>query len=162
MSPEAGLRHLIDCEVINMMEDGSRKDDLTEALRTVSSTSCWLFAYESDTSNEPGSRKEYTRLQRIVDEKNTDGPPISVPISGLCIADRVFHYCVHAEDPVRFEDVLADQERLVVGDKKYWASHNVVLKFISRLVDVANVYASQRWRIPLEVYFETNNETDTR
>lgn len=161
LSPEAELRRAIDLEIIKTLEDSNQQDRLIRALSSVSSTACYIFAFESSMTLGGDRRKEYRRLKSIVNEFNANDEQISVPVSGLCIADRVFHYCVHADDPIRFKDVLADLERPSDGDKRFWGSHNVILKFISRLVDVANVYASQRWRTPLEVYFETSDETDT-
>jgi hypothetical protein len=154
MSREAGYRRIIDEQVIYRMDE-SREKEFLKALLKISSTACYLFAFDSTLRLGGNPRKEYIRLQKYVERSNAKKKSIDVPISGLCVADRVFHHCVHAEDPVKFIDIEADQARPEDWDQRFWVSHNVVLKFISEIVEVVNLLASQRWRIPLEVYFET-------
>lgn len=159
-SGEATFRRLFDQKLLNLLPEDETKEYLRYALTTISSPACYVFAFTSDLALGGGGKDEATRLHEVVDESNITGQVIKVPISGLCVADRAFHYCYFIEPTTKtpkFASELADpaQKRRPKDQYDgYWASHNVVLEFISKLVNTCSTYASQRWRIPLDVYFK--------
>lgn len=167
LSGEVGLRHLFDAELLKLLPEGETKDSLKLALTTISSPACYVFAFTSDLALGDGSQVEAARLREVVDETNNTGQPIKIPISGLCVADRAFHYCRSIEPtsntPV-FAVEQADPDQTGrprdQSGSSYWASHNVVLEFISNLVNTCSTFAGQRWRIPLDVYFKPRPGTD--
>lgn len=156
-SGEVGFRRLFDEELLNLLPEGKAKDSLKRALTTISSPACYVLAFTSDLALGGGIKDEATRLREVVDESNKTGQLIKIPISGLCVADRAFHYCYSIEPTPMFAVELADpgqKQRPRDQYDGYWASHNVVLEFISNLVNTCSTFASQRWRIPLDVYFK--------
>jgi hypothetical protein len=165
-SGEVGFRRLFDAELFKILPDSQAKRLIEHSLAVVSSPACYVFAFTSDLSlnNQPG--KEMQRLQEIVEEFNKSDNEIRIPISGLCISDREFVYCSGVEPVTNtgiFETEVADlscQKRKTMS-KPYWASHNVVLKFINHIVNICATYAGQRWRIPLDVYFNPSGGSDS-
>lgn len=157
LSPEAGLRLGLYLELLNQLPNGITKDALKRALTTISSPACYTFAFKSDLAKEGAVKDELSRLIEVVDESNKANQLIKVPISGLCVADQSFVFCHSVEPTPEFtikhsDDIGEKQSR--EGASRYWASHNVVLEFISHLANTCNTYASQRSRIPLNVYFK--------
>jgi len=159
-SGEVGFRRLFDAELLKLLPEGEAKESLNHALTIISSPACYVLAFTSDLALRGGSEDEATRLREVVDESNKTGQPIKIPISGLCVADRAFHYCDSIEPTTNipvFAIKAADpgqKQRSRDQYDGYWASHNVVLEFISNLVNTCSTFASQRWRIPLDVYFK--------
>lgn len=160
---EIGFRHLFDAELLKLLPDNEIKDSLKLALTTISSPACFVLAFTSDLALESGSKNEVTRLRELVNESNNTGQLIKIPISGLCVADRAFQYCIERTNTPVFAVELADDgENQRPRDQYdgYWASHNVVLEFITNLVNTCSTFASQRWRIPLDVYFKPRPKTN--
>lgn len=156
ISGEAGIKLGLFLELLNLLPDGDSKDSLRKALTRISSPACYAFAFTSDLTVEGGTKDELARLLEVVAESNKSAQHIKVPISGLCIADRAFQYCQSVEPEPVFNVELAEAspvQQLEGGLNGYRASHNVVLEFISNVVNTCSTYASQRWRIPLNVYF---------
>jgi len=155
---------MFDAELLKILPDSQTKRLIEYSLSVVSSPACYVFAFTSDLSLDSPTGKEYLRLQELVEESNESGHAINVPISGLCISDREFVYCSAVEPATNtglFETEVADlncQKRNTT--KTYWASHNVVLKFINHIVNTCCTYAGQRWRIPLDVYFNPSGRSD--
>lgn len=152
ISGEVGPRLLFYNELIDLLPEGKRKDYFKRILFRVSSPACYAFAFTSDLALEGAIKDEASRLQEVVEESNIH-KRVKVPISGLCVADRSFQHCITVDPSPQFEVELADDQRPSDESQSYWASHNVVLKFISHLVNACSVYANQRWRIHLDAYF---------
>jgi hypothetical protein len=164
VSGEAGIKLGLYLELLNLLPDGDAKKSLRRALTTISSPACYAFAFTSDLALKDGTKDELTRLLEVVEESNKSGQQIKVPISGLCVADRAFQYCRSVEPTPEFAVESADadpEQRTEAPTDGYRASHNVVLEFISNVVNTSSTYASQRWRIPLNVYFKPPDDSET-
>jgi hypothetical protein len=154
-SGEVSFRRLFDEQLLELLPESTTKNLLKCALTIISSPACYVFAFTSDLALSGNRKDETIRLREVVDEINNTGQQIKVPISGLCVADRAFHYCRSAEPTPEFTVEPADSgQTQQPRDDGYWASHNVVLGFISNLMNTCSTFASQRWRIPLDVYFK--------
>jgi hypothetical protein len=157
VSGEAEVKLGLYLELLNLLPDGDAKNSLRRALTTISSPACYAFAFTSDLTLKDVTKDELTRLLEVVEESNKSGQQIKVPISGLCVADRAFQYCRSVEPTPEFAVEFADAnpvQRTEARTDGYRASHNVVLEFISHVVNTSSTYASQRWRIPLNIYFD--------
>jgi hypothetical protein len=160
-SVEAGSIRLLYKKLLTLFQEGQDRDFLKDVLTKIHSPACYVFAFTSNLKLSNGRKDEMTRLREVVDESNNTEEPIRVPISGLCVADRAFYYCDSTEPTPKFAVVLADSgQKQRPSDNNYWASHDVVLGFISNLMNTCSILASQRWRIPLEVYFKPRRETE--
>jgi hypothetical protein len=156
ISGEAGIRLGLFLEIIDQLPEGEKKDVLRAAVTRISSPACYAFAFTSDLALEGARKDELSRLLEVVDESNKTNRIVKVPISGLCVADRSFQYCQSVHPEPEFTVEQADEiktEEAVLPKNGYHASHNVVLEFISNIVNVCSIYADQRWRIPLDFYF---------
>lgn len=163
ISPEAGLRLGLYLELLDQLPNEKTKDSLRRALTRISSPACYAFAFNSDLTTEGAVKDELGRLQEVVVESNKEIRRIEVPISGLCVADRSFQYCHSVEPAPEFTVEQADdnaEQHPPDESGRYWASHNVVLEFISHIVNTCNMYAAQRSRIPLNVYFKPPSGAD--
>lgn len=161
-SGEIGFRRVFEAELLKLIPESSVKPLLEQALTTINSPASYVFAFRSDLAAGHELNQERFRLQELVCASNKGGVEIKIPISGLCIADREFLYC-DAVEPVTnspsFSTVGADfaTQPRSTDLSKYWASHDVVLQFIAEVVNTCSTYSSQRWRIPLEVYFKPSS-----
>ncbi len=155
---ERGFEMIFQQKLLDLLPDnGNIKEQIRHALFDISSPACYLFAFTSDLAASRSIQDEQGRLQQIVDAANTADDDILVPISGLCIADKGFSYCSAIDAANRLVSLdyevpdLRKQPR--PRGRKYWGSHNVLLKFESELANTCAVHAGQRWRIPLDLYF---------
>ncbi len=165
-SGEVGFRRLFDAELMKILPDSQAKKILQHALTVISSPACYIFAFTSDLDLDGHPEKENQRLQEIVEESNKGKNPVNIPISGMCISDRLFVYCEAVESTSNtgiFKSESADlnQQQRQSDPNRYWASYNVVLRFISHIVNTCSTYSSQRWRIPLEVYFNPSSRSQS-
>jgi hypothetical protein len=100
---------------------------------------CYIFAFSSDLMN--GSESE--RLNECVKKLNDgSGVKITLPISGLCVADKCFTYCTEMEStPPRFKTIQKDKE-------------SNTLEFILNVINTCNVRAAQREKLYLDMYLK--------
>jgi len=101
---------------------------------------CYIFAFDSDLKK----KSEYKRLKGIVDDLNRkDQDKIAVPISGLCIPNKIFLHCTHArkKDPV-FQEIKQNE------------THNVIIEFLIHLIDACSEYSLQRSTIKIAQYLK--------
>jgi len=155
---ERGFELVFQQKLLDSLQlDGNLKEQLRHALFDISSPACFLFAYTSDLAPSRSIHDEQARLQQTVDSANVGDPQIFVPISGLCVGDKGFSYCSAIDATGRsahFDYEIPDVAKQPrPRGRKYWASHNVILKFESELANTCAVHSGQRWRIPLDVYF---------
>jgi hypothetical protein len=150
------IRLILDLELINLLPDEEKKKYWREVLTPIRSPACYAFAFTSDLVLDGARKDELGRLLEVVEESNQEKRIVKVPISGLCVADRSFQYCQFVKPDPLFEVEIADvstEQRTTPRPNGYQASHNVVLEFLNHIVNVCNIYADQRWRIPLNTYF---------
>jgi hypothetical protein len=162
LSGEKGFETLFRSQMIDTIPDGSIKSIMKNALFTISSPACFVFAYATDLIQQSGSTNEIDRFIKAVNKSNNDNETqINIPISGLCIWDRLFHYCKYIE-PITNSGIFASELNDFVAENKsgengiedYQVNYDVVLRFICEVINTCNVYSYQRSRIPLEVYFQ--------
>jgi len=158
---EAGFVRYFNKRLLDQLKDEALKDLLEYVLFAISSPACYLFALTSDLTDPSNTVKEISRLDDAVAQSNQGRPMITIPISGLCIMDRLYYYCTsvvpYSGEGV-FSHIVANKNELTRQAKdragNYFASHGVMLRFLSDIVNTCCVYAHQRSRIPLEVYLE--------
>ncbi len=157
---EDGFMRQLCGELLRLLPEGQERNLLNELLTRVNSPACYVFAFTSDLA-AGGRKDEIGRLREVVDESNNTGEQIKVPISGLCVGDRAFHYCRSTEPTPEFASAHNSHGPAQrSGDDGYWASHDVVLGFISNLMNTCSALSWQRWRIPLDVYFKYGPQTE--
>jgi hypothetical protein len=106
------------------------------------SPACYIFSFDSDLKE----KTEYERLKEVVDEVNSnEDVSIYVPISGLCIPDKCFLYCVNAKKDPDFKTV--DN----VDDC------NIALEFLIHIIDTCNLLSAQRDQIYIAPYLRDIN-----
>jgi hypothetical protein len=159
LSGERGFEYLFQQKLFDLLPDNNEKLIMQNALFTVSSPACYVFAFGTDLAPSSGITNELLRLEEETESSNLGSEKVILPISGLCVADRGFAYCstlgtngMHPSFSFEKEvspGVYSDQQKRIFGVR-----HNVVLKFISEVVSSCAVRSHQRWRIPLEVYFD--------
>lgn len=155
---ERGFELVFQRKLLDLLQiDPNLKEQLRHSLFDISSPACYLFAFTSDLAPHRSIQDEQVRLRQTVDNANVGNPEILVPISGLCIGDKGFSYCSAIDTTgrlVQFSYEVPDlQTQPRPRGRRYWGSHNVILKFESELASTCAVHAGQRWRIPLDVYF---------
>lgn len=148
----------LDAQILGLLPDTREKQEFERWRRSVNSPACYIFAFQSNMRGKREPRREEQRLREVVEEKNQESErPVYIPITGICIADRTFLYCVGMDENtkvVTFHNEPTSLQQQQSDDKSYRADHRVVLKFISQIVEVCNVFSNQRWRVPLELYFD--------
>lgn len=160
LPPVIACRKMLDIEALKMLPDSKRKKAIEQGLLIVSSPACYIFAFSSNLTKNSNSSPdaERERLHEAVDYfNNMDGNKVNIPISGLCVTDRVFTYCCNVDQQTStgsFETIHTGSTDKINGKKNsYHADPDVVLKFISHIVSISAHYAEQRWRLPLDLYF---------
>jgi hypothetical protein len=164
-SGEKGFEILYHQKILDQIPNDNIKDFIKRTLFTISSPACYIFSFSSDLTSPNESFKELERLKRVVKDLNEGGHIIRIPISGLCISDRSFTRCIAIEAESNegvFDSEVATEFEFdrFKKSERYHASYNVVLRFLSDVINTCNVYSHQRSRIPLEVYFQLDNEND--
>jgi hypothetical protein len=103
---------------------------------------CYVFAFATDLREST----ELSRLTDVVNESNTDGPQVRVPLTGVCVPQAGFVCCADANaEPPAFVECAPD------------GNLTEVLGFLVHLVDGAGLLSSQRRQIVLGNYlFETS------
>jgi hypothetical protein len=160
LSGEKGFEMLFRSKLIDKLPDDTTKTLLKDALFRISSPACYVIALDSDLGLMDNCVNEQKRFTRAVNKSiKINEIKINIPISGLCIWDRLFYYCKYI-NPLNNEgiftsEVLNETEKQdFINNNDYKVSHSVVLRFISEITNTCNVYSYQRSRIPLEVYFQ--------
>jgi hypothetical protein len=158
LSSERGFEVVFHKRLLKLIENKTLRDQIYHHLFDVSSPATFIFAFTSDLQKNGTIEDEKERLIEEVADSNSNGDEIRVPVNGLCIADAGYTYCsafVPNPKVVKFESEVpnfAEQPR--PRGRKYWASHNVVLKLEASLMNICAEHSLQRWRIPLDVYFK--------
>jgi hypothetical protein len=158
LSSERGFEVVFWKRLIKLVEHESLREQIGHHLLDVSSPACFVFAFSSDLSKKATIEDEKERLLEEVKSSNEAGDITEIPLNGLCIADRGYAHCTaFSANPAvvkfdcEFPDFLAQRKS---RGRKYWASHNVLLKFEATLMNVCAEHSNQRWRIPLDIYFK--------
>jgi hypothetical protein len=157
LSSEHGFEVVFWKRLLKLVEHENLREQIGHHLLDVSSPACFLFAFSSDLTKKATIEDEKDRLLEEVKAANNNGDEIQIPLSGLCVSDRGYTYCsAFSPNPavVKFESEFPDfSEQRKPRGKKYWGSHNVLLKFEATLMNTCAEHSNQRWRIPLDVYF---------
>jgi hypothetical protein len=133
------FREIMLSEIVQVLEEKAFIDkDLAEKYKnslSVHSPACYVFAFKSSLSK----KNENKRLQETVQKANKDfGYDLKVPISGLCVSEKVFVSCINANnEPPDFEE----------------ATSYPILHFMKTLLNTCNTLSQERWQIPTEIYF---------
>jgi hypothetical protein len=158
LTSERGFEVVFHKRLLKLVENETLRDQIFHHIFDVSSPATYIFAFTSDLSKQSTIEDERERLLEEIKSKNGTGDEIRIPINGLCIADTGYTYCsAFGPNPavVTFEAEFPDlPEQPRPRGRKYWASHNVVLKFEAALMNTCAEHSLQRWRIPLDVYFK--------
>jgi hypothetical protein len=158
LSSERGFEVVFHKRLLKLIENETLRDQIYHHLFDVSSPATFIFSFTSDLSKEATIEDERDRLLEEVNTSNGNGVEVRIPIVGLCVADTGYTFCsAFSSSPavIKFESEfpnLVEQPRRRRG--RYWASHNVVLKFEAMLMNICAEHSLQRWRIPLDVYFK--------
>jgi hypothetical protein len=158
LTSERGFEVVFHKRLLNLIENETLRDQIFHHIFDVSIPATYVFSFTSDLSSKSTIEDERERLLEAVKASNGTGDEIRIPINGLCVADTGYTFCsAFGPNPanVRFEAEfpnLTEQPR--PRGRKYWASHNVVLKFEAALMNICAEHSLQRWRIPLDVYFK--------
>jgi hypothetical protein len=158
LSSERGFEVVFHKRLLRLIENETLRDQIYHHLFDVSSPATFIFSFTSDLSKQATIEDETNRLVEEVNASNASGAEVRMPIVGLCVADAGYAFCsAFSSNPgvIKFESECPDlvaQPRRRGG--KYWASHNVVLKFEAMLMNLCAEHSLQRWRIPLDVYFK--------
>jgi hypothetical protein len=158
LSSEHGFEVVFWKRLLKFIEHDTLREQIGHHLLDVSSPACFLFAFTSDLAKKGTIEDEKERLLETVRAANKDAEEIQIPLTGLCIANQGYTYCsAFSPNPpmVKFESESPNfvEQRKPRG-QKYWASHNVLLKFEATLMNTCAEHSNQRWRIPLDVYFK--------
>jgi len=106
------------------------------------SPACYIFSFSSDLKE----KSEYERLKEVVDKVNiNENVPIYVPISGVCIPDKCFLFCVDAKKDPKFEVFHKDDEC------------DITLEFLIHIIDTCNIFSAQRDQIYIAPYLRKND-----
>jgi hypothetical protein len=158
LSSERGFEVVFQKRLLKLIDNKTLRNQIYHHLFDVSIPSTFIFAFTSDISKQGTFEDEKARLLEEVNASNSDGDEIRVPVNGLCIADTGYTFCSgFSPNPavIRFESELPNlSEQPRRRGRKYWASHNVVLKLEAALMNICAEHSLQRWRIPLDVYFK--------
>jgi hypothetical protein len=158
LTSERGFEVVFHKRLLNLIENETLRDQIFHHIFDVSIPATYLFSFTSDLPGKSTIEDERERLLEEVESANGTGDGVRVPINGLCIADTGYTFCsAFGPNPavVKFETESPDlTEQPRPRGRKYWASHNVVLKFEAALMNVCAEHSLQRWRIPLDVYFK--------
>jgi hypothetical protein len=158
LTSERGFEVVFHKRLLNLIENEILRDQIFHHIFDVSIPATYVFSFTTDLSSQSTIEDERERLLEAVRDSNATGDEISIPLNGLCIADTGYTFCsAFGPNPtnVKFEAEfpnLTEQPR--PRGRKYWASHNVVLKFEAALMNICAEHSLQRWRIPLDVYFK--------
>jgi hypothetical protein len=158
LTSERGFEVVFHKRLLKLIENETLRDQIFHHIFDVSIPATYVFSFTSDLSKQSTIEDDKERLLEEVRSSNATGGEIRIPINGLCIADTGYTYCsAFGPNPeiVKFESEspnLTAQPR--PRGRKYWASHNVVLKFEAALMNTCSEHSLQRWRIPLDVYFK--------
>jgi len=158
LTSERGFEVVFHKRLLKLVENKTLRDQIYHHLFDVSSPATYIFSFTSDLSTESTIEDERDRLLEEVKSSNKAGDGIRIPVNGLCVADTGYTFCsAFGPNPavVKFESEFPDlTEQPRPRGRKYWASHNVVLKFEAALMNTCAEHSLQRWRIPLDVYFK--------
>jgi len=158
LSSEHGFEVVFWKRLLKLIEHETLREQIGHHLLDVSSPACFVFAFSSDLPKKATIEDEKHRLLEEVKAANKDADEVQIPLTGLCVADRGYTYCsAFSPNPqtVKFESEPPDfTEQRKPRGRKYWASHNVLLKFEATLMNMCAEHSNQRWRIPLDVYFK--------
>ena len=158
LTSERGFEVVFHKRLLKLIENETLRDQIFHHIFDVSIPATYIFSFTTDLSKQSTIEDDKERLLEEVRASNAAGEDIPIPINGLCIADTGYTYCsAFGPSPavVKFESEfpnLTEQPR--PRGRKYWASHNVVLKFEAALMNTCAEHSLQRWRIPLDVYFK--------
>lgn len=158
LSSERGFEVVFHKRLLNLIENETLRDQIFHHIFDVSVPATYVFSFTSDLSNESTIEDERKRLLEEIESLNGTGDEVRVPINGLCIADTGYTFCsAFGPNPavVKFDTEfpnLVEQPR--PRGRKYWASHNVVLKLEAAIMNTCAEHSLQRWRIPLDIYFK--------
>jgi hypothetical protein len=158
LSSERGFEVVFHKRLLNLIENETLRDQIFHHIFDVSVPATYVFSFTSDLSSESTIEDERQRLLNEIESSNGTGDVVRVPINGLCIADTGYTFCsAFGPNPavVNFETEfpnLLEQPR--PRGRKYWASHNVVLKLEAAIMNTCSEHSLQRWRIPLDIYFK--------
>jgi len=158
LTSERGFEVVFHKRLLNLIENETLRDQIFHHIFDVSIPAAYIFSFTSDLSRKSTIEDDKERLLEEVRLFNATENEIRIPINGLCVADRGYTYCsAFGPSPavVKFESEFPDLvEQPRARGRKYWASHNVVLKFEAALMNTCAEHSLQRWRIPLDVYFK--------
>jgi hypothetical protein len=158
LSSERGFEVVFHKRLLKLVENEMLRDQIFHHIFDVSIPATYVFSFTSDLSKKSTIEDERERLLVEVKSSNGAGDEVRVPINGLCVADSGYTFCsAFGANPavVKFETECADRaEQPRPRGRKYWASHNVVLKFEAALMNTCAEHSLQRWRIPIDVYFK--------
>jgi hypothetical protein len=151
--PERLYERTFQEKLIDLMPEANFRKQLREHLSAINSPACFIFAFESDLSSRSTIEDEIERLKAAVAETPSG---VSLPISGLCIADKGFAFCTRLSGMPPQAQFQSERPDFAAQPRprghRYWASHNVTLKFESVLMNTCARYSEQRSRIPLDLY----------